>query len=147
MRNVIKIIALILSSVFLFSCETITFGGGTSGGHHDHHPATKKGGPPAHAPAHGYRKKFGYKYYPSKKVYYCSQRRIYFWMEGNGWRLGTSLPAGLTVDASESISLDIDEETPYRHYESNYKSSHPGKGKGKDKSSHPGKGKAKGKYK
>jgi len=145
------ILVALLAAALLSSCEHIRIGGGTSGGqghdghdhHHGHEPVQKKGGPPAHAPAHGYRKKFDYKYYPSKKVYYCSQRRLYFWIEGDGWKLGASLPSNLNVSGVDSISVDISQETPYMHYESNYKQSHPGKGKAKGKYKEKGKGKKK----
>jgi hypothetical protein len=38
----------------------------------------KKGGTPPHAPAHGYRAKHQYRYYPSYSVYYDHGRKIYF---------------------------------------------------------------------
>lgn len=141
----------LLSIFMLFlltACENIRIGGGTSGGHEptrpEHtggaNPEMKKNGPPAHAAAHGYRKKFDYCYYPSKKVYYCAQRKLYFWISGDGWKLGTSLPADLSIAGEPQVTVDIPEETPYLHYESNYKEkTHPGKGNSK------GKGKGKGK--
>ena len=134
-----------LTAILLCSCEHIHMGGETTGGHKhpEHSPAVKKGGPPAHAPAHGYRKKFDYKYYPSKRVYYCGQRKLYFWIEGDGWKLGVSLPSNINISDAESIKVDITQDTPYYHYESNYKYSHPGKGKALGKSKGKGKGKNK----
>src|SRR5512136_852270 len=55
------------------------------------------GGPPPHAPAHGYRAKHQYRYYPYQNVYYEPARGMYFYLAGNGWSFGASLPAGLTV--------------------------------------------------
>ena len=37
-----------------------------------------KGGPPAHAPAHGYRAKHAYRYYPSSCVYFDASKKVYF---------------------------------------------------------------------
>ena len=139
MKSIILKSSFILLISFLTSCESVRVGGEV--GRPAPEPVTKKGGPPAHAPAHGYRKKFQYKYYPDKKVYYCSKRRVYFWIAGDGWKIGTSLPSNLSLGSSSSITVDLDDETPYLHHESNYGSAHPGKGKGKSK------GKKKGKYK
>ena len=154
MKKYFMLLGGFLFACLLCSCETIRMGGGTDGGHqhpqHDPPPAVKKGGPPSHAPAHGYRKKFDYRYYPSKKVYYCAQRRLYFWIEGDGWRLGTSLPSNINLSGGESLSVDISEDTPYFHYEKNYQEDlHPGKGKakGKYKNKNKDKGKGKGKNK
>jgi hypothetical protein len=50
----------------------------------------KKQGPPAHAPAHGYRAKHQYRYYPSRSVYYDSGRGLYFYLKGDNWEVGAS---------------------------------------------------------
>ena len=129
--------------VLLTSCEGVIFGGGTGSPPPQPQPApgpsnAKKGGPPAHAKAHGYRKKFGYTYYPSKKVYYSKEKKVWFWIEGDGWKVGGSLPTGLNVNKNDAVQLELDSEEPYDHYKSQTES-HPGKGKGK--------GKGKGRYK
>ena len=126
----------ILASLFLVSCETVRVGGGTSSpppGPSEGPPVVKKGGPPDHAPAHGFRRKFQYYYYPSSKVYYSVERKVYFWIEGDGWKFGATLPAGFTISGDSKVSVSIDDETPYAHYDANYKSTHPGKGKAKGK--------------
>jgi len=56
-----------------------------------------KGGPPPHAPAHGYRAKHTYYYYPSAYVYFDISRKVYFYLEGDKWRMSVSLPHGLHV--------------------------------------------------
>src|SRR5210317_1597878 len=58
-------------------------------GHQHKH---KKIGPPAHAPAHGYRAKHQYRYYPSRSVYYDTGRRLYFYIKGDHWEVGAFLP-------------------------------------------------------
>ena len=50
----------------------------------------KKGGPPAHAPAHGYRAKHMYMYYPSRNVYKDTERGLYFYLKGDTWEVGAS---------------------------------------------------------
>jgi hypothetical protein len=44
-----------------------------------------KGGPPPHAPAHGYRAKYSYRYYPSSYVYFDVSRKCYFYLDGDNW--------------------------------------------------------------
>ena len=99
----------------------------------------KKGGPPAHAPAHGYRRKFGYTYYPSKKVYHSKEKGTWFWIENGDWKFGAKLPSSINLTGAASEKLELEADTPYDHFKS--KSSSQGKGRGK------GKGKGKGKYK
>jgi hypothetical protein len=76
----------------------------------------KQGGPPPHAPAHGYRSKHQYVYYPACNVYREPARGVYFYMRGDGWAVGASLPAGLTVAGlGASVSLAMDTDKPYEH--------------------------------
>ncbi len=73
----------------------------------------KKGGPPPHAPAHGYRAKHQYRYYPSRNVYYDQGRGVYFYIKGDGWAVGASLPTHLQSDLGYAVNLDLDTDTPY----------------------------------
>lgn len=76
----------------------------------------KKGGPPPHAPAHGYRAKHQYVYYPAYNVYREPARGVFFYMKGDGWAVGASLPSGLTVAGlGASVSLALDTDTPYEY--------------------------------
>jgi len=76
------------------------------------HPA----GPPPHAPAHGYRAKHQYRYYPYRNVYYEPVRRLYFYMGGDGWAFGASLPSHLTVAGLGTyVSIGLDNDQPYHH--------------------------------
>ena len=70
-------------------------------------------GPPAHAPAHGYRAKYQYHYYPRCKVYYDTAREIYFYLKGENWEVGISLPSHLKNDLGEYVSLELDTDRPY----------------------------------
>jgi hypothetical protein len=76
----------------------------------------KKGGPPAHAPAHGYRAKHQYRYYPSSNVYKDTERGIYFYLKGDKWEVGASLPLSLREGLGESVSFELETDKPYIHH-------------------------------
>ena len=82
--------ALIICSIAIFIHGCTTLGGSVHSGPNDQsgyrHPPVAKNGPPAHAPAHGYRVKHSYRYYPSCSVYFDIGRAVYFYLEGDGWR-------------------------------------------------------------
>ncbi|MBI4236882.1 MAG: hypothetical protein HY696_00515 [Deltaproteobacteria bacterium] len=69
--------------------------------------------PPPHAPAHGWRAKNRYVYYPQSQVYFSPDRRLYFWMEGHDWRVGVQLPPRIVIDSQRSISLELEATRPY----------------------------------
>ena len=70
-------------------------------------------GPPAHAPAHGYRAKYQYHYYPRCKVYYDTARGIYFYLKGENWEVGVSLPSHLKNDLGEYVNLELETDRPH----------------------------------
>ena len=76
----------------------------------------KKQGPPAHAPAHGYRAKHQYRYYPSRSVYYNTDRRLYFYLKGDNWEVGASLPGSLRVGLGDAVSIELETDKPYIHH-------------------------------
>ena len=116
---------LIVFSFFfvLNGCATI---GGTGGNTGDEHPSAAKNGPPAHAPAHGYRAKHQYRYYPSCSVYFDIGRSVYFYLEGDNWRAGVRLPNHLRVRLGDYVVVEMDTDRPYLHYESHKEKYPPG---------------------
>ena len=68
---------------------------------------TKKTGPPPHAPAHGYRAKYNYHYYPHNSVYFDTHRNLYFYLEGNTWRMSVSLPKEIYVELGDHVSIEM----------------------------------------
>lgn len=77
------------------------------------HVAHARGhGPPDHAPAHGFRRKYEYSYYPSSKVYYDRDRGLYFWIRGDGWEVGAKLPDHFVLNEDESVTVVLDRSTP-----------------------------------
>jgi len=61
-------------------------------------PLKKTWRPPPHAPAHGYRSKYRYKYYPDTSVYFNSSKGLYFYLKGDSWTMSASLPDYLNVN-------------------------------------------------
>ena len=92
-----------------------------------------KGGPPSHAPAHGYRAKYTYRYYPSCSVYYDMYRKLYFYLEGENWRLSASLPHAIQVRLGDHVSIEMDTDKPYTHYQEHKRKYPPGQLKKKAK--------------
>ena len=104
-------------------------GRGYSEGSHKH----KKGGPPPHAPAHGYRAKYRYKYYPRASVYYDYGRKIYFYIKGDRWEFGASLPSHIGVSLGDSVIIELYTDKPYIHHADHKKRYPPGHLKNKHK--------------
>jgi len=77
----------------------------------------KKAGPPEHAKAHGYRAKHTHRYYPSANAYYDVERKSYFYLEGNNWRVGVSLPDNLNVRLGSYVTIGMDSDKPYTSFE------------------------------
>lgn len=70
--------------------------------------------PPPWAPAHGWRAKHQYVYYPSAEVYYAPASRMWFWLGGNGWQAGISLPVALQGYVSVGgVNIALDVDRPY----------------------------------
>lgn len=73
-------------------------------------------GPPEHAPAHGYRHKYRYCYYPDARVYYDLDRRLYFYLDG-GWRSAVRLPRDIRARLYGPVTLELDAAEPYAYYD------------------------------
>jgi hypothetical protein len=93
----------------------------------------EKKGPPAHAPAHGYRAKHQYRYYPSRSVYYDTGRKLYFYLKGNKWEVGASLPGHIRIGLGESVRIELDTDKPYIYHAEHVKKYPPGQMKQKNK--------------
>ncbi len=135
LKNAIKLLCYLACTLFIVTivaCRT------TGGGVHvgwipdskmRHPPCSKKAakrGPPPHAPAHGYRAKYKYHYYPHAQVYFDISREVYFYMEGNAWRMSACLPGGLHVRLGDYVAIDMDSDKPYKHFKKHKKKYPPG---------------------
>jgi hypothetical protein len=133
------IVLFIVSIFFLFGCAPkrvqVVYGKENNSGYSkiDHKHKYKKKGPPAHAPAHGYRAKHQYRYYPSRSVYYDTGRRLYFYLKGDNWEVGASLPHHIRIGLGESVSIELDTDKPYIHHAEHVKKYPPGQMKKKNK--------------
>lgn len=70
--------------------------------------------PPPWAPAHGWRAKHRYVYYPDSEVYYAPDTRAWFWLDGSNWRTGVSLPLALQAYVRVGgVSIELGDTRPY----------------------------------
>lgn len=90
-------------------------------------------GPPDHAPAHGYRAKHRYHYYPSSEVYFDDARGVYFYFSGHTWHMSARLPLNLKARLGEHVSLEMETDKPYTEHKSHKAKYPPGQMKHKDK--------------
>jgi hypothetical protein len=93
----------------------------------------RKGGPPPHAPAHGYRAKHTYQYYPQSGIYFDVHRKMYFYLEGDRWQVSVSLPDRLRVRLGEHVTLKMETDRPYIKYDEHKRKYPPGQMKHKKK--------------
>jgi len=117
-RAVLFLIAGMLVMLFAFTTHaggaiSIQWGDSSKPQSEDGGYYKKKGGPPPHAPAHGYRAKHQYLYYPHCNVYHDASSRVYFFLKGDGWAVGASLPTDLQSNLGASVSLEMDTDKPY----------------------------------
>src|SRR5688572_27236236 len=102
-------------------------------------PVASLADPPAHAPAHGYRAKHQYVYYPAHRIYHEPSNQLWFWMNGGSWSFGASLPVHLQQFTVGGISVELDTDRPYTqqayveqtYVKSKSKGGPPGHSKGK----------------
>lgn len=121
--------------------ERVVMGGGAPPG--DPPVYNNKGGPPPWAPAHGYRAKHRYRYYPSSRVYYEEERGTYFYYQDGHWKVSISLPSDIHVDMNDYVSLAMDSDEPYQYDHEVTKRYPPGQLQKDKKKKDRGKGKRK----
>lgn len=83
-------------------------------------------GPPPWAPAHGYRAKHHYYYYPESYVYFDVGRGLYFYYYGRGWQVSFSLPAAIHIDAKNYVVLEMNTDKPFEFHSDVVKRYPPG---------------------
>ncbi len=70
-------------------------------------------GPPAHAPAHGYRAKHGYRYYPGAEIYFDINRNVYFYLQQGKWLSAPTPPPLPGLDLKDFVNLELDTDQPF----------------------------------
>jgi len=129
-RFALKILVFLVCVFFTFtSAEFTVFGGNPHAGK----GKGKKVGPPSHAPAHGYRAKYSYRYYPGIHVYFDVGRKLYFFLDGPDWRISATLPRHLGPKLGCFVELEMDTDSPFTHFKEHKKKYPPGQLKKKKK--------------
>ncbi|MBW2218887.1 MAG: hypothetical protein JRF40_05270 [Deltaproteobacteria bacterium] len=85
-----------------------------------------KGGPPPHAPAHGYRAKHAYRYFPDSHVYFDVHREVYFYLSGDQWKMCVALPKNIRLHVCDYVSIEMDSDKPYTQFTKHKKKFPPG---------------------
>jgi len=92
----------------------------------------RKDGPPAHAPAHGYRAKHTYRYFPDSRVYLDTHRDVYFYLSGDQWKMSVALPEDIRLQVCDYVSIEMDSDKPYTQFRKHKKKYPPGQLKKKE---------------
>tara|TARA_B100000614_G_scaffold256503_2_gene275166 strand:+ start:13 stop:471 length:459 start_codon:yes stop_codon:yes gene_type:complete len=116
-------------------CTSVSLTAGDSPGSIEHR---RGNGPPPWAPAHGYRAKHSYRYYPDSRVYYERSRGVYFYYRNGEWQVSASLPAEIRIGLGDYVTVEMDADRPYVYHSDVEAKYPPGqakkwKGKGKKK--------------
>ena len=123
-------VTFILCSIAILIHGCATIGGTVQSGRNNQggysHPPAGKNGPPAHAPAHGYRAKHRYQYYPSCSVYFDIGKGVYFYLEGDDWRVSVELPNHLRVRLGGYVIVEMETDRPYLHHKKHKNKYPPG---------------------
>jgi hypothetical protein len=90
-----------------------------------------KGGPPPWAPAHGRRAQYRYRYYPSFYIYFDIERRVYFYLEGDTWRMSAHLPSAVKLEPADYVVIELKTDKPYKYFSEHKKQYPPGQAKKK----------------
>ncbi len=117
-------LTLILSGIFLISCSGYRVEGpgdvSVEVGDDDdqaYERGDDKKGPPPWAPAHGYRRKQAYYYYPNGDIYYNRDKKEYVWIEAGDWKFGTKLPTSLESALNgPKVSIDLEGDDPSKFH-------------------------------
>lgn len=114
-------------------------------------------GPPPWAPAHGFRAKTRYVYFPEYNFYFDLEKKVYIHFQAGRWSVSVELPSrlgNLNLRNASKFELDLDIDNPQIYNADHqmrfrpkyavadatapgkahpHKTGHPGKGKGKKK--------------
>ena len=146
MKNTFTGIVILLTLAFVTPLDSLGQGKGT------------QKGPPAWAPAHGYRAKTRHIYFPDHNFYFDLQKNEYLYLKGDKWQASVKLPllfTGIDLKGIAKVELELNIDSPQKFnldHISKYKSkayggkvkmkiNEDGKVKMKVKKGGPGKGK------
>ena len=78
-------------------------------------------GQPLREPAHRSQAEHVYRYFPDSEVYYDTERRIYFYIEGGHWESDALLPYDLRQRLGRYETVKLFSDTPYEYHAAAYK--------------------------
>lgn len=118
----------------LNACNSLS--GGVHLGYSKSSPSSRgkkveKPAPPDHAKAYGRRAKHVYRYYPDVQVYFDIHRRVYFYFQGQDWKMSVSLP--YKIKLAGHVTIEMDTEKPYKEFKKHKAKYPPGQMKKKKK--------------
>ena len=58
-------------------------------------------------------KKYSYQYYPNCSVYFDIQRGLYFYREGDNWKIFSALPKNLERQLGDFVKIETESDKPY----------------------------------
>lgn len=61
----------------------------------------------------GNRQRYSYRYYPSCSVYYDIDRSLYYYLEGDDWKISASLPSNLERKLGDYVKIEMENDKPY----------------------------------
>ena len=96
-------IVLMLTLAFIIPLDSFGQGKGT------------RKGPPAWAPAHGYRAKTRHIYFPDHNFYFDLQKNEYIYLKGDKWQVDVRLPrlyAGIDLKGAARVELELNIDSP-----------------------------------
>ncbi|SDB10044.1 hypothetical protein SAMN05660653_00527 [Desulfonatronum thiosulfatophilum] len=121
---ILLMLVLAVGNLYLMGCA----GTSVAVGNEPHYTGRGPGGgPPPWAPAHGYRAKHRYVYYPSFQIYYDTARSLYFYMSDGVWRTSGRLPQGSPASLGGSVVLHMDTDRPFQFHSEVAKRYPPGR--------------------
>jgi hypothetical protein len=56
---------------------------------------------------------YEYRYYPSQRVYYDVNRNVYFYLQGEKWRVSGNLPGRFRLSYQDYVTIHMDNDRPY----------------------------------
>lgn len=80
-------------------------------------PETTFAQPPKWAPAHGYRAKTRYVYFPQHNFYYDIQTHNYLYLNGRNWAVSVAIPTPfISINLGRSTQVQLDYYGGYPYY-------------------------------
>ena len=62
------------------------------------------------------QKNYLYHYYPSSNVYFSVEKKMYYYLEDDNWKICSFLPSDLKKESDEYVRLELDTDKPYIYH-------------------------------